>query len=107
MKNIVLIILLPILIIESIFAQNANNESAELQKRKANLAAAQHDTSRIFAYIIIGIYFRDSINNPDSALVYGLKAGQLAEHYPHYSQTPRVWNTIGLSYKKLYDLGDN
>jgi len=107
MKNIVFIILLPILLIESIFAQNANNESAELQKRKANLAAAQHDTSRIFAYIIIGIYFRDSINNPDSALVYGLKAGQLAEHYPHYSQTPRVWNTIGLSYKKLHNLSDN
>ncbi len=89
------------------YAQKDKSIDPELQQLKAKLAVAKHDTDKIIAYREIGLYFRDSTQYADSALVYGLKAGQLAKVNPHYSQTPRVWNTIALSYKKLYDLTDD
>lgn len=87
----------------SIFAQKAQAPDPELQKLKANLAAAKHDTTRMMAYVDISMYFRDITKQLDSALVYGLKAEQLVNNYPQYYKSPMIWNNLGNVYKFLHD----
>lgn len=74
----------------------------ELQKLKANLAAAKHDTTRMMAYVDISMYFQEVQIQNDSALVYAVKAEPLANKYPNYPKVSKVWNNLGRAYKALH-----
>lgn len=79
-------------------AQKPTPIDPELQKLKAKLAAAKHDTTRMLALADIADYYVRILSQSDSGLVYALKAEQIANHYPHYFKTPKVFNTIGNIY---------
>ena len=103
MKKLLFFILF-IGLIQPAFAQTAKPIDLELQKLKDNLAAAQHDTARMMALVDIANYYKDVRLQFDSSLVYGLKAEQIANHYPSYFKTPVVFNTLGNIY---YDISYN
>ncbi len=84
----------------SVYGQKLQPIDPDLQKLKANLAAAKHDTTRMEAYAEIVSYFIDL--QLDSALVYIEKAEQLANKYPNCAESAKIWNGIGLAYKRMY-----
>ncbi|MBB3842259.1 signal transduction histidine kinase [Runella defluvii] len=79
-------------------AQKPTPIDSELLKRKANLVAAKHDTTRMLALMDIANYYKNIRLQPDSGLVYALKAEQIANQYPNYAKTIKVFNTIGATY---------
>ena len=97
----------------SSFAQKPQAQDPELQKLKAKLAAANHDTTRMMVYVDISFYFRDIAvlqDVPlllDSAWAYSLKAKAVAEKHPEYSLVSEVWNNLGVVCKDFYFRSDN
>lgn len=87
----------------SVSAQKSPSIDSELQQLQAKLTSVKHDTARIMVYVDISMFFQDVQHQSDSALVYALKAKQLANKYPNYPKVPKVWNCLGFVSRKLYE----
>lgn len=75
----------------------------KLQNLRLKLANSQHDTLRMLVYTDIWIYFENDVKNIDSALVYAMKAEALAEKLPNFPKRVKIWNLLGILYRKIGD----
>ncbi|MBB3842260.1 signal transduction histidine kinase [Runella defluvii] len=92
--------LLLLFVASIVLAQKPTPIDPELQKLQADLTAAKHDTTRMMALTDIANYYEDK-SQTDSALIYALRAEQLAKYYRNYHKSPKVFNTLGNIYTLL------
>ncbi|GAB3982336.1 hypothetical protein GCM10028806_53790 [Spirosoma terrae] len=73
--------------------------SSDIQKLRSELTKAHDDTTRLKAYTNLGIYYLNVI--ADSSLYYALQGKKIADKYPNYTETPRLWNLLANAYVRV------
>lgn len=99
MKKLFLILFL--IIIKNLASAQQPVDRTQLEKLKARLPAAVHDTSRMMVYNDIAMYYKDVLYQMDSALLYGQKAEAIVQKYPDYWNRSRVCINIGTIYYRM------